>query len=289
MGYIMYMNDEYEKVMSEISRIAAEPIDDTPYNIVANPKPVVESVVDFNGIKVDTGSWSEGNGVGTSAKKVGAAKTAPTKKVAPVVKQVTTAETKSSGKVTQVKAEAPVKTDKAPKAGASTGSFDNVAKSAQSSQKGGADKNKKFFDGLTEQKKAELFRGYVKSLAIDKSSAKDAEKILAKFDEISKFAKKKAAKLESVKRPSNARQDNEQAYDYAVMLDEFCRDAGVELTQLPNRIYSFVAKGSQGERYITCSHRGVVVYMSADDQMQGKGGMSIIIDQLPTYIRKMIA
>ena len=58
------------------SGITWEPIDNEPYSLVKNPVPVVESILDFNGHKIDTGSWCTGDGVDENKKKVGKAKTA---------------------------------------------------------------------------------------------------------------------------------------------------------------------------------------------------------------------
>ena len=72
---------ENEALMAEFDRISAEPIDDEPYSLVHNPKPVVESILDFNGHKIDTGSWCSGDGVDENKKKVGKAKTASDPKI----------------------------------------------------------------------------------------------------------------------------------------------------------------------------------------------------------------
>lgn len=187
----MYKANEFESILGIIDQIAAEPIDDTPYNIVANPKPVVESVVDFNGIKVDTGSWSSGKGVDASAKSVGAVKVPSKGSATQVIKQDTVTDKKDDGKVTTLTTKVKAEVSDAPKAGSGNGGFDAIAKAAQAAQKAKVTPKQKFDASCATQNKAELFRGYVKSLAVDEQSARDAEKILAKFDEITKFANKK--------------------------------------------------------------------------------------------------
>jgi hypothetical protein len=195
---------ENEAIMAEFDRIAAEPIDNEPYSLVKNPVPVVESILDFNGHKIDTGSWCTGAGVCEDKKKVGKAKTATDPKLAKaapaktgekkddgkLVENVDANETKDAGKTTEVKTNTEVKTDKAPKAGSGS-SFDGAAKSAASSNQSGAAKNKKFEENAKLQKHIDLFRKGVRALATDSKSAADAEKVLKKFDKISSYLKPK--------------------------------------------------------------------------------------------------
>lgn len=174
-------------MMSLINSIASEEIDSTPYNIVRNPKPVVESVMLFDDAKVDLGKWSKGLGVETNDKKVGEAKTAPTKKVEQVTEQIVTDDKKEDGKVVALETTVESKTSEEPKAG-NGGSFDKAAKSATSDQQKEADDNKHFEENAKKQTKLnEMFRNHIKSLMVDESSIKDGEKILKKFDEIHKF------------------------------------------------------------------------------------------------------
>ena len=196
---------EDETIMAEFDRISAEPIDTEPYSLVHNPKPVVESIVDFNGNKIDTGSWSTGDGVDENKKKVGKAKTATdpklTKKTAAekagekkddgkIIENVDAKEKKDGGKTTEVKTNTEVKVDKAPKAGSGS-SFDSAAKSAATDNRKGADDNKKFDDSAKVQKSIDIFKKSVRALATDTKTAADAEKVLKKFDKISSYLKPK--------------------------------------------------------------------------------------------------
>lgn len=200
---------EDEALMAEFDRISAEPIDNEPYSLVHNPKPVVESILDFNGHKIDTGSWCCGDGVCEDKKKVGKAKTATDPKLTKqssankegekkedgkVVENVDAKEKKNAGKTTEVKTNTEVKTDKAPKAGSGS-SFDSAAKSAATDNRKGADDNKKFVDGAKLQKSIDIFKKSVRALATDSKTAADAEKVLKKFDKISSYLK---PKMESV-------------------------------------------------------------------------------------------
>lgn len=196
---------EDDALMAEFDRIAAEPIDDEPYSLVHNPKPVVESILDFNGHKIDTGSWCSGEGVDEDKKKVGKAKTATDPKLAKaapaktgekkddgkLVENVDAKEKKDDGKVTEVTTNTEVKVEKAPEAGKG-GKFDAAAKSAASSNQSGADKNKKFEANAKLQTNIDLFKKGVKALATDKKTSADAEKVLKKFDDIKSYLKPKA-------------------------------------------------------------------------------------------------
>lgn len=202
---------EDDAIMAEFDRISAEPIDDEPYSLVHNPKPVVESILDFNGHKIDTGSWCSGEGVDETKKKVGKAKTASDPKLAKaapaktgekkddgkVVENVDAKEKKDDGKTTEVKTTTEVKSEKAPKAGSGS-SFDSAAKSAASSNQKDADKEKKFEDSCKKQDALDdnikLFKKGVKSLVTDKKTAADAEKVLKRFDQISSYLKPKTSK-----------------------------------------------------------------------------------------------
>ena len=203
-----------DSIMAEFDKIAAEPIDNEPYSLVQNPKPVVESVLDFNGTKVDTGKWCEGSGVCEDKKKVGKAKTAPNPKLTKesaktksgekkddgkIVENVHAAEKKDDGKVTEVKTTTKVEESKtAPKATEAKG-FDAAAKSAKTSQEGEAKSNKKFAKGCDIQTRIKLFKEGVKALGIDDKTKKDADKVLKEFDKISKMFVK--AKMESAEEP----------------------------------------------------------------------------------------
>jgi hypothetical protein len=188
--------------MAEFDRISAEPIDNEPYSLVKNPVPVVESILDFNGHKIDTGSWCTGDGVDENKKKVGKAKTASDPKLAKaapaktgekkddgkLVENVDAKEKKEKGQTTEVKTNTEVKAEKAPEAGKG-GKFDSAAKSAASSNQSGAQKNKKFEENAKLQKHIDLFKKGVRALATDSKTAADAEKVLKKFDKISSYLK----------------------------------------------------------------------------------------------------
>ena len=204
----MYNFQNEQDIMAEFDRISAEPIDNEPYSLVHNPKPVVESVLDFNGTKVDTGSWTTGDGVTEDKKKVGKAKTAKDPKLTKetpkttkgekkddgkIVEKVDASEKKDDGKTTEVKTATEVKDGNTPKA--STGEFDKAAKSAKTSQESGAKSNKKFAKGCDMQTRVKLFKEGVRSLAIDDKTKADAEKVLKTFD---KFFKPKMEGVESL-------------------------------------------------------------------------------------------
>ena len=197
---------DYDNALDEINKVAAEPIDDEPYSIVANPKPVVESVCDLNGVKIDMTGWSKGEGVDTASKKVGKAKTAPNAKLTSetakkttgekkddgkIVEKVDASEKKDDGKVTEVKTATEVEDKKAPKATSSEKSFDSTAKSAQSSNKSGADSKKKKLPDNDIPAKVKIFENAVMSMAIDAKSREDVKKVMEAF------APLKAAMLES--------------------------------------------------------------------------------------------
>ena len=202
---------EDDAIMAEFDRIAAEPIDDEPYSLVHNPKPVVESILDFNGHKIDTGSWCSGEGVDETKKKVGKAKTASDPKLtkaAPkstnekkedgkVVENDTVADKKKKDQIVEVNADAEVKAETPADAGKGS-SFDTVAKSAASSNQKDADKEKKFEENCKKQNNLDdnikLFKKGVKSLVTDKKTAADAEKVLKRFDQISSYLKPKTSK-----------------------------------------------------------------------------------------------
>ena len=197
---------EDDAIMAEFDRISAEPIDNEPYSLVKNPVPVVESILDFNGHKIDTGSWCSGDGVDENKQKVGKAKTASDPKLtkaapkaAPksvnekkengkIVENDTVADKKEKDQIVEVNADAEVKA-KTPADAGKGSSFDKVAKSAASSNQSGAAKNKKFEENAKLQKHIDLFKKGVRALATDSKSAADAEKVLKKFDKISSYLK----------------------------------------------------------------------------------------------------
>lgn len=192
---------DYDKALDEISRVAAEPIDDEPYNIIANPKPVVESVCDLNGVKIDMTGWSKGEGVDAASKKVGKAKTAPNAKLTSetakntsgekkddgkIVEKVDASEKKNGGKVTEVKTATKVEDDKKPKASQSDSTFDATAKSAQSSNKSGAENKKKKLPENDIPAKVKIFENAVMSMATDAKTRSDVKKVMEAFAPLKK-------------------------------------------------------------------------------------------------------
>ena len=200
-----YSIEEEDKMLAMFEAIANQPIEQQrPYNEVKNPKPIVESAC-FEGVKVDFSGWTE------DKKKVGKAKTASNPDLAkqskkapkvtdvstkgtavatkgtdkPVTKNDTVTEKKEDKQVTKLVTEDASHESKGePKA--KTGAFDSKAKSTASAQRSKADSNKKFSEESKRQRKIDMFRDFVKSLGVDKESKEAAEKVLKKFDQISK-------------------------------------------------------------------------------------------------------
>jgi hypothetical protein len=196
---MFHVTDE-DKFLDLIDSVAAEPIDEEPYSIVKDPKPVVESVCTFDGVQIDLESWSKSDGVATDSNKVGKAKTAPDPKLTKAAPKTST-EKKDDGKlvekvevddkkkkeqVVEVNAEAEVKAEKAPEAGKG-GEFDKAAKSAATAQEGDAKSNKKFAKGCDIQTRIDLFKKGVEKLGVDAKSKADTTKILKEFDQISSY------------------------------------------------------------------------------------------------------
>ena len=197
-----YSIEEEDRTLAMFEAIANQPIEQQrPYNEVKVAKPIVESTAFFEGTKVDFSSWTE------DKKKVGKAKTASNpdlakqSKGAPKVTDVDTKGTAVSTKGTDKPVtENDTVTDKQvtklvtedasheakgePKA--KTGNFDSKAKTTASAQRSKADSNKKFSEESKKQRKIDMFRDFVKSLGVDKESKEAAEKVLKKFDQISK-------------------------------------------------------------------------------------------------------
>jgi len=200
-----YSLEEEEKMLSMFESIAEQPIEQQrPYNEVRNPKPMMESAC-FEGTKVDFSSWT------ADSKKVGKAKTASNpdlSKGSKAAKGTTVATKGTKDKVTENDVVTVKKEDKQvtklvtedasheakgePKA--KSGSFDSAAKSAASAQRSKAESNKKFSEESKRQRKIDMFRDFVKSLGVDEKSKADAEKVLKKFDSISKFIGQPGAK-----------------------------------------------------------------------------------------------
>jgi hypothetical protein len=197
--------EEEDKMLSLFESIANQPIEQQrPYNEVRNPKPMMESAC-FEGTKVDFSSWT------ADSKKVGKAKTASNPDLSkgnkavkgvpaaakgtqvatkgtdkPVTENDTVTEKKEDKQVTKLVTEdASHEAKGEPKA--KTGNFDSAAKSAASAQRSKADSNKKFSEESKKQRKIDMFRNFVKSLGVDEKSKADAEKVLKKFDQISKY------------------------------------------------------------------------------------------------------
>lgn len=199
-----YSLEEEERMLSMFETIGNQPIEQQrPYNEVRNPRPMIESAC-FEGTKVDFSSWT------TDSKKVGKAKTASnpdlskgnkTVKGVPAAAKAPTVATKGTDKpVTENDTVTMKKEDKQVtklvtedasheakgEPQAKTGAFDSKAKSAASAQRSKAESNKKFSEESKRQRKIDMFRDFVKSLGVDEKSKADAEKVLKKFDQISK-------------------------------------------------------------------------------------------------------
>jgi hypothetical protein len=192
-----YSLEEEDNMLSLFESIANQPIEQQrPYNEVRNPKPMMESAI-FEGTKVDFSSWT------TDSKKVGKAKTASNpdlSKGSKAAKGTTVATKGTKDQVTENDVVTMKKEDKQvtklvtedasheakgePKA--KSGSFDSAAKSTASAQRSKAESNKKFSEESKRQRKIDMFRDFVKSLGVDEKSKADAEKVLKKFDQISK-------------------------------------------------------------------------------------------------------
>jgi len=204
---MFHITDE-DQFMGLINQVAAEPIDEEPYSLVRDPKPVVETVCSFDGVQINLESWTKGDGVSTNSEKVGKAKTAPDPKLtkaAPksvnekkedgkIVENDAVADKKKKDQIVEVNADAEVKA-KTPADAGKGSSFDTVAKSAAKSNEGDAKSNKKFAAGCDKQKKVDLFKDGVKKLGVDAETKSKVENFLKDFDEISKSF---TAKTESV-------------------------------------------------------------------------------------------
>ena len=204
---MFHITDE-DQFMGLINQVAAEPIDEEPYSLVRDPKPVVETVCSFDGVQINLESWTKGDGVSTNSEKVGKAKTAPDPKLtkaAPksvnekkedgkIVENDAVADKKKKDQIVEVNADAEVKA-KTPADAGKGSSFDTVAKSAAKSNEGDAKSNKKFAAGCDKQKKVDLFKDGVKKLGVDAETKSKVDNFLKDFDEISKSF---TAKTESV-------------------------------------------------------------------------------------------
>lgn len=207
-----YSIEEEDKILAMFEAIGNQPIEhQRPYNEVRNPKPMMESAV-FDGTKVDLGAWTgsqkplteaKATGVVADSTKVGKAKTASNPdltKGTKAAKGTTVATKGTKDQVTENDTVTEKKEDKQvtklvtedasheakgePKA--KSGNFDSTAKSTASSQRSKAESNKKFSEESKTQRKINMFRDFVKSLGVDAETKEAAEKVLKKFDQISK-------------------------------------------------------------------------------------------------------
>ena len=245
-------------MMAMIESIASQPIEaQRPYNEVRNPKPMMESAV-FEGTKVDFSSWT------ADSKKVGKAKTASNPDLSKGNKSVKGVPEAAKGKAVETKGtDKPVtendtvtdkKEDKQitklvsddasheakgePKA--KSGKFDSAAKSTASAQRSKADSKKKFSEESKKQRKIDMFRDFVKSLGVDAESKEAVEKVLKKFDQISKHIgepgdgklkpKLEAAAGETVNKPGLAAERNSMILKYVVTPLEAKKANGEALT-----------------------------------------------------------
>lgn len=213
-----YSVEQEDKILAMFEAIGNQPIEQQrPYNEVRNPKPMMESAV-FDGTKVDLGAWTgakplteakKDTGVIADSKKVGKAKTAGNPDLSKGSKAAKGIEVATKGTKKQVtendvvtekkedKQVTKLVTDDAsheakgePKA--KSGSFDSTAKSAASSQRSKAESNKKFSEESKRQRKIDMFKDFVKSLGVDAETKEAAEKVLKKFDQITKHVGKPA-------------------------------------------------------------------------------------------------
>ena len=207
MGYSI---EEEDRVKQLFESIANQPIvEQRPYNEVRVAKPIVESTTFFEGTKVDLNKWS------TDSKKVGKAKTASnpdltkgnnnTDEIIKATKASSKQETendtvtekKEKGQVTKVVVEdntAESKTAPKPK----SGNFDAAAKSAEKASQSKAESNKKFSEESKNQRRAQILKGFMRSLAVDQKSKDAAEAVCTRIDKHFKIiqkAKTEAANL----------------------------------------------------------------------------------------------
>lgn len=171
-----YSIDQDEGILGIINKIAAEPINESQYTAVRNPKPIVESISVFDDVKVDFSKWT------TDSKKVNKAKTVDTGSAKQVTENDTVEEKKDGGKVTEIVSEtAEHEAKDEPKA--KTGSFDTAAKNAASSNRSSADAKKKFEENCKKQRNNAIeFKSFVESLVVDAESREAADKIIARFE-----------------------------------------------------------------------------------------------------------
>jgi len=201
-----YSIDQEDEILALFNKIADQPIVEArAYNEVSNPKPIVESAKTFDGTLVDFTSWT------SDSKKVGKAKTAKDTKLDKdgskeaksdnktkvpekadkdqVIENDTVTEKKEDKQVTELvsdNASHEAKGEPSKKGG----DFNTAARNAASSNRSKAESNKKFSEESKRQRKIDMFKDFVKSLGVDAESTANAEKILKKFDEISKFVGK---------------------------------------------------------------------------------------------------
>ena len=198
MGYSI---EEEDRVKQLFESIANQPIvEQRPYNEVRVAKPIVESTTFFEGTKVDLNKWS------TDSKKVGKAKTASnpdltkgnnnTDEIIKATKASSKQETendtvtekKEKGQVTKVVVEDNTEeSKKAPKP--KSGNFDAAAKSAEKASQSKAESNKKFSEESKNQRKAEVLKGFMRSLAVDKKTKDAAEAVCTRIDKHFKIQK----------------------------------------------------------------------------------------------------
>lgn len=202
-----YSIEEEDRVKQLFESIANQPIvEQRPYNEVRVAKPIVESTAFFEGTKVDLNKWS------TDSKKVGKAKTASnpdltkgnnnTDEIIKATKASrkqetendTVTEKKEKGQVTKVVVEDNTEeSKKAPKP--KSGNFDAAAKSAEKASQSKAESNKKFSEESRNQRRAEVLKGFMRSLAVDKKTKDAAEAVCTRIDK--HFKIKQKAKMEA--------------------------------------------------------------------------------------------
>lgn len=186
-----------EKAMAILEGICNQPIDNTPFNVIRNPKPLCENKIRlFGDVMFDTEKWSAGSKtVKTSPAPAGKGKTAPEKDVKQDTEVKAVKETKeataNAKAVTQSVTTADPTTDKKGKGendgGTSTAkpatqsSFDKKASAARSDLKGAAEDNQKLTKGGLTKKNADLLAKFVQKIGTGDNNKKVVDGILSRI------------------------------------------------------------------------------------------------------------
>lgn len=257
-----YSIDQDEGILGIINKIAAEPINESQYTAVRNPKPIVESISVFDDVKVDFSKWT------TDSKKVNKAKTVDTGSAKQVTENDTVEEKKDGGKVTEIVSDtAEHEAKDEPKA--KTGSFDTAAKNAASSNRSSADARKKFEENCKKQRNNAIeFKSFVESLVVDAESREAADKIIARFEaEFEKDMAEQKAQFEGTS-VQNKGQYVSMVYDYVKRHSGFdderlakqsafkAEDAGLDVGTISDMFDEGLSVKQAGQRIIGNIKRG---------------------------------